>query len=157
MLAILEDSYQEEEIENSRSNSQEKRQVLKLPPLLTPYFVAIIPLLAKKEDREKIKNRAQEVYSELLKNSNFSVAYEEGDIGRSYRRQDAIGTYYCLTIDSLTVNELSSDYKPNPDYNTITLRYRDTMEQEKERININNLKNYLNSAYEKYWQEFTEK
>jgi glycyl-tRNA synthetase len=145
MLAILEDSYQEEEVENSRSSSQEKRQVLKLPPLLTPYFVAVIPLLAKKEHREKIKSRAQEVYSELLKTSNFSVAYEEGDIGRSYRRQDAIGTYYCLTIDSLTVNELSSDYKPNPDYNTITLRHRDTMKQEEKRININNLKNYLNS------------
>ncbi|CAI2162207.1 12443_t:CDS:2 [Funneliformis geosporum] len=123
MLAILEDSYQEEEVENSRHSRLEKRQILKLPPLLAPYF--------------------------LLKFGSFSVAYEEGDIGKSYRRQDAIGTYYCLTIDALTVEEFSAD-KPNPNYNTVTLRHRDTMKQEEKRININELGNHLNSRYQKF-------
>ncbi|CAG8527376.1 9708_t:CDS:2 [Ambispora gerdemannii] len=112
MLAILEDSYQKEAIKNSRGEDNE-REVLKLPPLLAPYFVAIIPL-SKKE-----KKIAHQLYLDLLPSVHFNLAYEEApNIGKAYRRQDAIGTYYCLTIDDKTIQD-----------NTITLRYRDTTKQ----------------------------
>jgi glycyl-tRNA synthetase len=145
ILAILENSYWEEEVESSRSKNK-KREVLKLPPLLTPYFVAVIPFLAKKEVKEQIKNQSQKIYSELLTLNNFSVTYEENaDIGKSYRRQDAIGTYYCLTIDPLTID------KQSPFYNTLTCRHRDTTKQE--RISISSLNEYLAKKYLDYSQE----
>src|SRR4051794_41411539 len=125
MLAVLEDSYQKEIIKNSRDEKSE-REVLKLPPLLVPYFVAVIPV------EKSLREKSYQLYCELLKNPFFSVAYEEtGNIGNRYRRQDAIGTYYCLTVDNLTVND-----KSNPDYNTVTLRHRDSMKQDKDRISI---------------------
>lgn len=148
MLATLEDAYQKETV----ASSQLTREVLKLHPLLTPYFVAVIP--AKNSLREK----SYQLYCELLKNPFFSVAYEEtGNIGNRYRRQDAIGTYYCLTVDSETINQHLPNGELNPNYNTVTLRHRDTMKQEEKRINVNNLKNYLNNQYEKFWEKFTEK
>jgi glycyl-tRNA synthetase len=141
MLAVLEDAYQEEIV----VSSQLTRKVLRLHPLLSPYFAAIIP--AEKSLREK----SYQLHRELLKNPFFSVAYEEtGNIGNRYRRQDAIGTYYCLTVDTLTINEYLSDGKPNPDYNTVTLRHRNTMKQEKKRINIDNLEDYLKNQYQKF-------
>lgn len=141
MLATLEDAYQKETV----ASSQLTREVLKLHPLLTPYFVAVIP--AKNSLREK----SYQLYCELLKNPFFSVAYEEtGNIGNRYRRQDAIGTYYCLTVDSETINQHLPNGELNPNYNTVTLRHRDTMKQEEKRINVNNLKNYLNNQYEKF-------
>src|SRR5204863_2936375 len=146
MLAVLEDAYQKEEI--IVKGEKREREVLKLSPLLAPYFVAVIP------SRDSLREKSHELYHELLKNPFFSVAYEEtGNIGNRYRRQDAIGTYYCLTVDKLTVNENHPDGNSNPDYNTVTLRYRDTMKQEEKRISTNNLKNYLISLYEKFWQE----
>jgi glycyl-tRNA synthetase len=149
MLAILEDSYQKETIKNSRGEDSE-REVLKLAPFLAPYFVAIIPL------EKSLREKSYQLYCELLKSATFAVAYEEtGSIGNRYRRQDAIGTYYCLTVDTLTVNKYLLNGEPNPDYETVTLRHRDTMEQEAKRININNLKNHLNYLYEQPWQEIT--
>jgi len=145
MLAILEDSYREETIENSPLS----RTLLRLHPLLAPYFIAIIPL------NKQVKEIAYQLYLELLKNVSFNLIWEEApNIGKSYRRQDAIGTYYCLTIDILTISEYLEE-KLNPNYNTITLRHRDTMKQEEKRIKVNDLKNYLNSLYEKHWKEFT--
>src|SRR5436305_11360008 len=137
MLAVLEDAYRKEEI--IVKGEKREREVLKLSPLLAPYFVAVIP------SENSLIEKSRDLYYKLLKNAPFSAAYEEtGNIGNRYRRQDAIGTYYCLTVDKLTVNENLSNGEINPDYNTVTLRYRDTMEQEKTRININNLKNHLN-------------
>jgi glycyl-tRNA synthetase len=142
MLAILEDGYQKEEI--IVKGEKGEREVLKLSPLLAPYFVAVIP------SKSSLKEKSYELYCELLKNPFFSVAYEEtGNIGNRYRRQDAIGTYYCLTVDKLTVNENYPDGNSNPDYETVTLRHRDTMKQEEVRISINTLKNYLYNLYEK--------
>src|ERR1043165_4063078 len=137
MLAILEDAYQKEEI--IVKGEKKAREVLKLSPLLTPYFVAVIP------SRDSLREKSHELYYELLKNPFFSVAYEEtGSIGNRYRRQDAIGTYYCLTVDNLTISEHLQDGEPNPNYNTVTLRHRNSMEQEEDRISIadpENLKN----------------
>ena len=107
LLAILSDAYNEEELEKG-----EIREVLKLHPAIAPYKVAILPLV-KKYHSEK----AGEVYEELSK--YFMCTYDEsGSIGKRYRREDAIGTPFCITIDDETVNN-----------GTVTLRNRDTMEQ----------------------------
>ena len=106
-LAVLDHSYTIEELENG-----ETREVMKFIPYLAPYKVAILPL-AKKYHSEK----AQEIYSSLCK--IFPCSYDEtASIGKRYRRQDAIGTPFCLTVDDETLKQ-----------NTVTLRDRDTMEQ----------------------------
>ena len=106
LLAILVDAYHEEELEN------DTREVLKINPALAPYKVNVLPL-AKKYHSEK----ANEVYNMLAK--NFMTSYDEsGSIGKRYRRADACGTPFCVTIDDETINN-----------NTVTVRDRDTMEQ----------------------------
>ncbi len=107
VLAILFEAYHEEELEN------ETREVLKLSPYLAPYKVTVLPLI-KKIHSEK----AKEVYQELSK--HFMTTYDEsGTIGKRYRRSDAIGTPFSVTIDDDTLNN-----------NTVTIRDRDTMKQE---------------------------
>ena len=107
VLATLFNAYHEEELENG-----ETREVLKLIPYLAPYKVTVLPLI-KKLHSEK----AMSIYNKLSK--NFSVSYDEsGSIGKRYRRSDAVGTPYAITIDDDTLNN-----------NTVTLRDRDTMEQ----------------------------
>ena len=89
-----------------------KRVVLRLSPVLAPYKVAVLPLI-KKNHAEK----ANEVFE--LYNEYFSAVYDESaNIGKRYRRQDAIGTPFCVTVDDNTINE-----------GTVTVRDRDTMEQ----------------------------
>ena len=106
LLAILADSYTLEELEN------DTREVLKLHPALAPYKVAVLPL-AKKYHGEK----ANEVFDILSK--NFMTSYDEaGSIGKRYRRCDAIGTPFAITVDDETINNY-----------TVTVRDRDTMEQ----------------------------
>ena len=106
-LTILCDAYDVEQLENN-----ETREVLHLHPYLAPYKVAVLPL-AKKYHSEK----ALEVYNMLAK--NFMTSYDEsGSIGKRYRRADACGTPFCVTIDDETINN-----------NTVTVRDRDTMEQ----------------------------
>ena len=106
LLALLSDSYTEEELEN------DTREVLKIHRALAPYKVAVLPLV-KKYHQEK----AEEVYKELSK--YFMTSYDEaGSIGKRYRRCDAIGTPFCITIDDNTLEN-----------NTVTIRDRDTMEQ----------------------------
>ncbi len=118
LLAILADSYYEEELEN------DTREVLKINPALAPYKVSVLPL-AKKYHSEK----ALEVYNMLAK--NFMTSYDEsGSIGKRYRRADACGTPFCVTIDEETINN-----------NTITVRDRDTMEQVT--LKIDELVNYI--------------
>ncbi|CAH1755732.1 9160_t:CDS:10 [Entrophospora sp. SA101] len=139
MLAVLEDSYQKETTKNSRGEDKE-REVLKLPPLLAPYFAVIIPL-SKQE-----KKIAYQLYLDLLPVVPFNLGYEESpNIGKAYHRQDAIGTYYCLTVDDKTIPE-----------NIITLRHRDTREQIKLVADINSLKNYLNNTAEPVYDYKTE-
>ncbi len=107
LLAVLFSSYDEEINEN-----KDKRVVLRLSPVLAPYKVAVLPLI-KKNHAEK----ANEIFE--LYNEHFSSVYDEtANIGKRYRRQDAIGTPYCITVDDTTLNE-----------GTVTLRDRDTMEQ----------------------------
>ena len=119
-LAILSSSYKEEKL-----NDQEMRIVLKIPPQIAPVKLAVLPLTKK----DKLPEKAREILKSLQ--LDFSCQYEEKDsIGKRYRRQDAIGTPYCITIDHETLEN-----------NTITLRNRDDMSQE--RIKISKLKSKI--------------
>ena len=107
ILALLFEAYNKEKL-----NDGSEREVLKLKPFLAPIKVAVLPLI-KKNHSEK----AVEIYEKLRK--EFMCSYDEtGNIGKRYRRNDAIGTPFCITIDD---NTLAND--------TVTLRDRDTMEQ----------------------------
>ena len=118
-LTVLSDAYTKEELENG-----EVREVLKIHPFLAPYKVCILPLIKKNHS-----SKAMEVYKNLC--SHFPVSYDEsGNIGKRYRRSDAIGTPFAITIDDNTIND-----------NTVTVRDRDTMKQEV--VNIDNLVNYI--------------
>ena len=119
LLAVLCDSYEEETLTDGTT-----REVMHFAPSIAPYKVAVLPLM-KKYHQEK----AEEIYNLLSK--EFMTSYDEtGNIGKRYRRQDVIGTPYCVTIDEETLNN-----------NTVTVRDRDTMEQTT--LNINELVNYI--------------
>jgi len=134
MLAILENAYQEEAIDSGLT-----RTVLKLHPLLAPYFVAVIPL------SKQLQEKAYRIYEELLTETNFTTVYEEASsIGKSYRRQDAIGTYYCLTVDFQTLQD-----------DTVTIRERDSLKQI--RLPQREIIQFLNQKYSNYYQELVKK
>ena len=107
VLAVLFNAYHKEELDGG-----DTREVMKFHPYLAPYKCSVLPLV-KKYHNEK----AMEVYETL--NKHFMTSYDEtGSIGKRYRRQDAIGTPFCITIDDETINN-----------GTVTVRDRDTMEQ----------------------------
>jgi glycyl-tRNA synthetase len=109
-LSILAGSYHEEELEGG-----ETRVVLTLPPALAPVKLAVLPLVKK----DGLPEKAREIIDNLK--FNFQCQYDEKDsIGKRYRRQDAIGTPYCATVDHETLND-----------NQVTIRHRDTMAQER--------------------------
>ena len=119
VLTVLCEAYHEEEIAEG-----DVRTVLKLHPYLAPYKVAILPL------SKKLSPKAEEIYEKLAK--SFMCDYDEtGSIGKRYRREDEIGTPYCITIDFETEND-----------DSVTIRDRDTMEQE--RVKINDIEAWLN-------------
>ena len=119
-LSVMCGAYCEETTENG-----ETRVVLKLHPALAPVKLAILPLVRKDGLDEKARSVAEQL------RFNFACQYDEKDsIGKRYRRQDAIGTPYCITIDHQTLED-----------DTVTIRDRDTMAQE--RIPISNLVNVI--------------
>ena len=119
-LSVMSAAYCEEKLENG-----ETRVVLKLPAALAPVKLAIMPL-AKKDG---LPEKAREIMNDLK--FHFHCQYDEKDsIGKRYRRQDAIGTPYCITIDHQTLED-----------NCVTLRNRDTMQQE--RVAISDLNNII--------------
>ncbi len=118
-FTLLCDCFVEETLEDNT-----KRNVFKLHPYLAPYKVAVLPLT------KKLSEKATEVYAELSK--HFMVDYDEaGNIGKRYRRQDEIGTPYCVTIDFDTLED-----------GAVTVRDRDSMEQD--RVKIEDLVSYIN-------------
>ena len=122
-LAFLCNGYEEQELEDG-----DKRVVLHLHPALAPYKVAILPL------SKKLSDKAMEVYEMLSK--KFMCDYDEaGSIGKRYRREDEIGTPYCVTIDFDTLED-----------NRVTIRDRDTMEQV--RLDISELEKYISEKIE---------
>ena len=117
-LAFLVEAYDEEELAEN-----DTRVVMHLHPALAPFKAAILPL------SKKLSDKAEEVRAELAK--NFMVDFDEtGSIGKRYRRQDEIGTPFCITYDFETEND-----------GCVTVRDRDTMEQE--RVKISDLKDYI--------------
>ena len=117
-LAFLCDAYDEEEIAEG-----DVRTVLHLHPALAPYKVAVLPL------SKKLSGKATEVFEKLSK--KYMCEYDEaGSIGKRYRREDEIGTPYCITIDFETEND-----------NSVTIRDRDTMEQV--RVKIEDLEKWI--------------
>ena len=120
-LAVITDSYKEETLENGTT-----REVMAFHPALAPYKASILPLV-KKHHHDK----AMEIYNELSK--KFMVSFDEsGNIGKRYRRQDVIGTPYCITVDDDTMNN-----------GTVTIRDRDTMEQTI--LKIEDVEAYINN------------
>lgn len=122
-LAFLVDAYDEEELDNG-----DARTVLRLHPALAPFKAAILPL------SKKLSEKALEVYAKLSK--KFNIDYDEaGSIGKRYRREDEIGTPYCITVDFDTLED-----------NTVTVRDRDTMDQV--RISVDELEKFLEEKME---------
>ncbi|HOK40687.1 MAG TPA: glycine--tRNA ligase [bacterium] len=120
LLVTLIDAYTEEK----------ERVVLKFKPFIAPIKVAVFPLV----NRDNMPEIAFNLYKKLMK--KFKCFYDDkGSIGRRYRRQDEIGTPFCITIDSQTLQD-----------NSVTLRDRDTMEQV--RYNINEIENIISSKLE---------
>jgi glycyl-tRNA synthetase len=109
-LAVMSSAYKEEQLEDGSS-----RVVLCFPPILAPIKAAIMPLTKK----DGLPEKAREILNNLK--FEFNCQYDEKDaIGKRYRRQDAIGTPYCITVDHQSLED-----------NTVTIRYRDTMTQER--------------------------
>ncbi len=118
ILSFLCDAYDVEQLDN------DSREVLRLHPFLSPYKCAILPLVKKYHS-----DKAQEIFSILSK--HFMITYDEsGSIGKRYRRQDAIGTPFCITIDDDSINN-----------NNVTIRDRDTMKQIT--LSIEEIEDYL--------------
>ena len=121
-LALFSSSYQEEKLEDGS-----ERVVLKIPALLAPIKVAVLPLVKK----DGLPEIAGNIFNSLK--SDLQVAYDEKDtVGRRYRRQDAIGTPFCITVDHQTLED-----------HTVTIRERDSARQE--RIRVEEIKSYLDS------------
>lgn len=109
-LSVLCSSYEEQQLEGGDS-----RVVLHLPEALAPVKCAVLPLVRK----DGLPEKAREIVDDLK--FDFATRYDEKDsIGKRYRRQDAVGTPYCITVDHQTLED-----------NTVTLRHRDSMEQER--------------------------
>ena len=122
LLAVLCQAYEEE-----KTSDTDTRIVLKLNPSLAPYKIAILPLTKKQSEN------AKKLYKNL--SYDFMCIYDEsGTIGKRYRRQDEIGTPYCITVD----------YETEKD-GCVTIRNRDNMKQE--RVKIDELKNIINNMH----------
>ena len=121
-LAVISNSLVEEQLDNNTT-----RTVLKIPSVLSPYKAAILPLVKK----DGLSELARDIFNTLK--IDFNIIFDEKDaVGRRYRRQDAIGTPYCITIDHQTIKD-----------NSVTIRDRDSMSQE--RIKIDDLEAYISS------------
>lgn len=123
ILAVMNEALEEEQIGDNDS-----RTVLHLKPFLAPYKAAVLPL------SKKLAEPAGELYAELAK--HFPVTYDDAQsIGKRYRRQDAIGTPFCITIDFDTAED-----------GCVTVRERDSMEQV--RLPLDQVKNYIEERIE---------
>ena len=112
-LLLMCNAFTEEEIVNG--DKTDIRTVLKIPAFLAPVKVAVLPLMKK----DGLPEKAREILAQLK--LDYNCQYDEKDaIGKRYRRQDAIGTPFCITVDPQTLED-----------NTVTIRYRDSMEQER--------------------------
>lgn len=131
-LALLCDAYREEKSTNDKGQ-EDTRVILGLKPFLSPKQVALLPL-SKKPELQEIAHKIEEELGLL----DFRTDYDEsGSIGKRYRRQDEIGTPYCVTVDFDTI----TDHK-------VTVRHRDTMAQD--RLPITELQNYILNGFKSF-------
>jgi glycyl-tRNA synthetase len=129
-LAFLFDAYHEDEAPSAKGGV-DIRTVLKFSNALAPIKAAILPLSKK----DRLMETAQKIYKDLRK--DFFCDYDDrASIGKRYRRQDEIGTPYCITVDFETVGEEGKEGD-----NAVTIRYRDSLQQE--RIPVDNVKSKL--------------
>lgn len=126
LLAIMLDSYEEEKLENGKT-----RVLMKFDKKLSPIKIAVLPL---KKNEPKIVQTAKEIFKELSKEF-YSFYDDTGSIGKLYRRQDEIGTPFCITVDFQTIEE----------DNAVTVRDRDSMQQV--RVKIVDLKAYFKDKF----------
>ena len=130
-LAFLVDAYDEEIVGQDKKGNNDVRTVLRLHPALAPFKCAVLPLSKK----EVLSGPAQQLRDELAR--DFMVDYDDtGSIGKRYRRQDEIGTPFCITLDFQTVGDDTT-----PADHCVTIRERDSMEQV--RIPMSEVKNYI--------------
>lgn len=128
IYSILEHSYFED-------RERDDRIVLKLKPYLAPMLLGVLPLMTKQGLSEKARN----IYTILKR--EFDIFYDEsGSIGRRYRRLEEIGVPFAVTIDKITMND-----------DTVTVRYRDTMQQE--RVKVSDLRQFFQNALDKSYQD----
>ena len=133
VLAVLCDAYDEEVVGQDKKGNDDVRVVLHFHPALAPFKAAILPLSKK----DVLAGPAMELYNELSK--EFMVDYDEtGSIGKRYRREDEIGTPYCITFDFDTVGDEANGIAAD---HCVTIRERDSMEQV--RIPIDQVKDFL--------------
>lgn len=133
-LAVLCDAYEEEKVGSSdgEGKSEDTRVVLRMNPSLAPYKAAILPL-SKKPELQEVANK---IKSELRR--KMDIDYDESaSIGKRYRRQDEIGTPFCVTVDFESLNDKK-----------VTVRHRDSMKQD--RIEIENLRSFLTDEIEMF-------
>ena len=126
-LALICEAFDEEEVTDAKGKT-ETRTVMRFHPRVAPIKVAVFPLLKKNEEQVRISREIQRNLERFM-----NVFYDEaGAVGRRYRRQDEVGTPFCVTVDFDTLGENGEELK-----DTVTLRQRDSMEQE--RITISDL------------------
>jgi glycyl-tRNA synthetase len=124
MLAFLLDSYVEDEAPNAKGK-MERRVVMRLDPRLAPVKVAVLPLSRNPQLSPKARGLAETL------RGHWNIEFDDaGAIGRRYRRQDEIGTPFCVTVDFDTLDD-----------NAVTVRERDTMKQD--RVSLDQIESYL--------------
>lgn len=134
-LMFLCEAYEEQNV--GTDGKEDYRTVLHLHPKLAPITVAVLPLMKK----DGLAEKAKEIQNMLKE--DFVTDYDQsGTVGKRYRRQDEVGTPFCVTVDYDTLDSAS------PNFNTVTVRNRDTMEQE--RVNLDELTGYIFNQIKNY-------
>lgn len=130
VLALLCEAYDEEDL--SKDGKADSRVVMRFHPRMAPIKVAVFPLLKKNEEQVRMAHEIEEQLRPFM-----NVFYDEGGaVGRRYRRMDEVGTPFCVTVDFASIGEEGEEGK-----GTVTVRHRDSMEQE--RVKVGDLLHWL--------------
>ncbi len=141
-LMFLCEAYEEENV-STEEGKEDYRTVLHLDPRLAPITVAVLPLMKKDGLAEKAKEIQHHLKEDFV--TDFDVS---GTVGKRYRRQDEVGTPFCVTVDYDTLQETKEDGSKNEFYNTVTVRFRDSMKQE--RVHLDDLIPFIQKAIREY-------
>ena len=142
VVLFLCEAYEEENV-STEEGKEDYRTVLHLDPRLAPITVAVLPLMKK----DGLAEKAKEI-QHMLK-EDFVTDYDtSGTVGKRYRRQDEVGTPFCVTVDYDTILETKEDGSKNDLYNTVTVRFRDSMKQE--RVSLDDLVFFIQKAIKNY-------